>query len=162
MQVFCTNSADEDEDDDEDHNKRTLRLSDKATLELNGATKADNRGTTFLTYSYNPTSGIKCFEYCGRTLLDDRNYSTAATTKATLVTVYLFFVLVCLLTFSALQAEAVHEHLCLEDDYTNDLPIFIEKRTICNYDTIPVLVYSIKITPEKISTDYETKLCLKG
>lgn len=52
-----------------------------------------------------------------------------------------------------------HEHLCLEDDYTNDLPIFIEKRTICNFELAPVHVYSVKITPD---TDYETKLCLKG
>lgn len=56
-------------------------------------------------------------------------------------------------------AEANHEHLCLEDDYTNDLPIFIEKRTICNYETVPVLVYPIKIAPD---TDLRTKFCLKG
>lgn len=53
--------------------------------------------------------------------------------------------------------DAIHEHLCLEDDYTNDLPIFIEKRTICNFEAVPVLVYPVKITP-----DYATKLCLKG
>lgn len=52
----------------------------------------------------------------------------------------------------------VHENLCLEDDYTNDLPIFIEKRTICNYDTVPVMVYSIKITPDAPGN----KFCLKG
>lgn len=84
---------------------------------------------------------------------DDRNHSPLATFFP-----YLSFILTYILTFST-QAHAVHEHLCLEDDYTNDLPIFIEKRTICNYDTVPVLVYPIKITPD---TDYETKLCLKG
>ena len=54
---------------------------------------------------------------------------------------------------------AIHEHLCSKDDFTNDLPIFIEKRTICNYDTVPVLVYPIKTTPD---TDYEIQLCLTG
>lgn len=54
---------------------------------------------------------------------------------------------------------ATHEQLCTEDDYTNDLPIFIEKRTICNYETNPVSVYQIKIIPD---TDDKTKFCLKG
>lgn len=54
---------------------------------------------------------------------------------------------------------ALNEHLCTEDDYTNDLPIFIEKRTICNYESSPVPVYRIKTMP---ATDYETKFCLKG
>lgn len=66
---------------------------------------------------------------------------------------------VLILAASAATLASAHEHLCLEDDYTNDLPIFIEKRRICNFDQIPVHVYSIKITPD---TDYETKLCLKG
>lgn len=57
------------------------------------------------------------------------------------------------------QVGALHEHMCTEDDYTNDLPIFIEKRTICNYDSGPVPVYQIKTMPD---TDYETKFCLKG
>lgn len=56
-----------------------------------------------------------------------------------------------------------HDHLCLEDDYTNDLPIFIEKKSICNYETVPVLVYPIKTSPD---TGQEAKLvfsfCLKG
>lgn len=64
-----------------------------------------------------------------------------------------------ILAFWTEAVAATHEHLCLEDDYTNDLPIFIEKRQICNFDQTPVHVYSIKITPD---TDYETKLCLKG
>lgn len=67
--------------------------------------------------------------------------------------------LLLLLAASSASLAGAHEHLCLEDDYTNDLPIFIEKRTICNFDQIPVHVYSVKITPD---TDYETKLCLKG
>lgn len=56
-------------------------------------------------------------------------------------------------------AEALPGHLCLEDDYTNDLPFFIEKRVICNYETGPVPVYLIKIMPDN---DDELKFCLKG
>jgi len=65
----------------------------------------------------------------------------------------------CLLSTTPESILSVHEHLCLPDDYTNELPIFIEKRQICNFDTVPVPVYSIKITPDP---DYDTKLCLKG
>lgn len=54
---------------------------------------------------------------------------------------------------------AMHEHLCLDDDYTNDLPIFIEKRSICNYELTPVLIYSIKTAPDM---GLDMKLCLKG
>lgn len=85
--------------------------------------------------------------------LDDKNH-----TSLVILLPYLPLIFTYLLTLPT-QIHAVHQHLCLEDDYTNDLPIFIEKRTICNYDTVPVLVYPIKITPD---TDYETKLCLKG
>lgn len=60
-------------------------------------------------------------------------------------------------------SDTVHDHLCHEDDYTNDLPIFIEKRTICNFDTIPVPVYNIKITePWAMEANYQLKFCLKG
>lgn len=52
-----------------------------------------------------------------------------------------------------------HEHLCLEDDYTNDLPVFIEKRIICNYESVPVPIYSIKLEPD---LGLDSKLCLKG
>lgn len=61
------------------------------------------------------------------------------------------------------QSESAHDHLCHEDDYTNDLPIFIEKRTICNFDTIPVPVYKIKILePWGMEANYQLKFCLRG
>lgn len=56
------------------------------------------------------------------------------------------------------NAPALHKHLCLEDDYTNDLPIFIERQTICNFESTPVHIYAIKIMPDNI----ENKYCLKG
>lgn len=51
-----------------------------------------------------------------------------------------------------------HKNLCLEDDYTNDLPIFIERKTICNFESVPVHVYTIKTTPDNSANKY----CLKG
>ena len=56
------------------------------------------------------------------------------------------------------SAPAIHKHLCLEDDYTNDLPIFIERQTICNFDSAPIQVYTIKTMPDSA----ENKFCLKG
>jgi hypothetical protein len=56
------------------------------------------------------------------------------------------------------NAPALHKHLCLEDDYTNDLPIFIERLKICNSDTGPITVYTIKTVPDS----NENKYCLKG
>lgn len=54
--------------------------------------------------------------------------------------------------------EARLDQICLEDDYTNDLPVFIEKKSICNYDTVPVPVYSIRTSPKYD----DAKFCLKG
>lgn len=51
-----------------------------------------------------------------------------------------------------------HKNLCLEDDYTNDLPIFIERQTICNFESVPVHVYTIKTSPDSNANKY----CLKG
>lgn len=56
-------------------------------------------------------------------------------------------------------------HLCREDDYTNDLPIFIQKQTICNVESVPVDVYEIKyiepaVDPSK--PNYVHMPCIKG
>lgn len=54
---------------------------------------------------------------------------------------------------------AVHKHLCLEDDYTNDLPIFIERQIICNFESVPIQIYTIKTMPDSV---LNTEYCLKG
>lgn len=70
-------------------------------------------------------------------------------------------IIVCLVSLQNLAgifAQARANQICLEDDYTNDLPIFIEKKSICNYDTVPIPVYSIRTSPKYD----DAKFCLKG
>lgn len=66
--------------------------------------------------------------------------------------------LVLLLLLGPELSGANQQSLCLEDDYTNELPIFIEKRTICNYETVPVSIYSIKVSQDGPNDTF----CLKG
>lgn len=82
------------------------------------------------------------------------------------ISYYLFLTSIFVLTYDFIvkasgkqtPTPVVHENLCLEDDYTNDLPIFIEKRTICNFDATPVPIYTIKISPDTPGN----RFCLKG
>lgn len=92
---------------------------------------------------------------CNETLLRNLGINRDCDTPSVITVA---FILSYLSTFS-ITTEAIHDHLCLKDDYTNDLPIFVEKRTICNYESVPVLAYSVKITPD---ADHENKLCLDG
>lgn len=74
--------------------------------------------------------------------------------------VYIFSFLYLIIEFFEIITKPIEAgHICLDDDYTNDLPIFIEKRSICNYEGVPVLVYSIKLEPD---LGLDSQLCLKG
>lgn len=130
------------------YNMHDLNCIKRETSRLLDNSHAGRENHYFIEFINEQCIIINCFKR-----RDDRNYSSLGTILS-----FLSLILIYLLTLPN-QIHANHEHLCLEDDYTNDLPIFIEKRTICNYDTVPVLVYPIKITPD---TDYGTKLCLKG
>ena len=70
----------------------------------------------------------------------------------------LFAVLLSLIAQATLSLAAKHEIICQQDVLTNDVPYFVDKRTICNFEVVPIFVYAVSILP---NTD-NTQFCLKG